>query len=203
MTAQVQDILFFQGKPYRLAGIGANEAPFDPQCHGIHAFAADTACHRGYVCTYAVSNDGSLVLRELHINLDLRAAIPGVSHLVPIPPPELFGTKPIAQGRRADFEWCYKDMSGPAPYTGGLLIAADFIDELYAHMGFHPAWKYREVHELLFDQGRLLSASDVSAEMAELRKNVTREMLKPADTADIGAWVEKCFSRRYARPFRV
>lgn len=32
-------------------------------------------------------------------------------------------------------------------------------------MGFHPAWKYREVHQLEFNQGRLVSEKDISSRL--------------------------------------
>ncbi len=47
----------------------------------------------------------------------------------------------------------FTDSNLPAPisFTGGLPIAADFIQELYVHLGFHPAWKFREVHGIILD----------------------------------------------------
>ena len=36
-------------------------------------------------------------------------------------------------------------------------------------MGFHPAYKYKNVLELTFESGRLLSLSDRSPEMQEIR----------------------------------
>ena len=39
-------------------------------------------------------------------------------------------------------------------------------------MGFHPAWKYEEVHELVFESGILESESDLSSRMAEIRDKV-------------------------------
>ena len=42
----------------------------------------------------------------------------------------------------------YADVNYPIAYTGGLLLARGFIQKLYEHMGFHPAWKYEQVIEL-------------------------------------------------------
>ena len=199
MTAQIADIVFYRGKPYSLAGISGERELFDPGSHGMKARGTCTACGRGYHCTYAIGDGGQLILRDLAINLELTAAITGVSHPLPISAPELFGVNPNKDPEKDGwFNHSYKDMSGPIPFTGGLLIADDFIRELYVHMGFHPAWKYREVHELIFEQGLLKSATDRSNQMAQLREGIKVESLKPNRTADIGAWVEKCFSLKYS-----
>jgi hypothetical protein len=33
--------------------------------------------------------------------------------------------------------WAYRDLRQLIEFTGGLLLADDFIRELYVHMGFH------------------------------------------------------------------
>ena len=72
------------------------------------------------------------------------------------PAPVLFGARPEpVEGRIRLFDVVYKGLRHPVPFTGGLLLTRDFIEELYVHMGFHPAWKYREVHELIFRAGEL------------------------------------------------
>jgi hypothetical protein len=55
------------------------------------------------------------------------------------------------------------------PFTGGLLLGAGFIRELYVHMGHQPAWKYTEVLELTFDDGRLTLVHDRSELMGQRR----------------------------------
>jgi hypothetical protein len=84
-------------------------------------------------------------------------------------------------------------------YTGSLLLGHDFIRELYVHMGFHPAWKYREIHELVFDKGRLVNAADRSTEMAMLRDSLSGTKDAPGSimNEDVAAWVERCFSLKY------
>ena len=32
-----------------------------------------------------------------------------------------------------------------------MLACEGFIDALYVHMGFHPAWKFEHVEELIFE----------------------------------------------------
>ena len=81
------------------------------------------------------------------------------------------------------------------PFTGGLLLGADFIEELYVHMGFHPAYKYQHVLELTFETGQLLSQSDRSIEMEEIRHRKGRGDGKRSK--DVVAWINDCFRTDY------
>jgi len=62
-------------------------------------------------------------------------------------------------------------------FTGEILAADQFIRELYVHMGFHPAWKYETVYELVISHGTILDTKDVSEQMAQLREQMTRQPL--------------------------
>jgi hypothetical protein len=94
----------------------------------------------------------------------------------------------------------YSRMSIPMPFTGGLLACDGFIRELYVHMGFHPAWKFEHVEELLFDEGRLTRREDVSEELARVRSRLVERPLKPGPTAniaEISAWIDRVFTLEY------
>ncbi len=67
-------------------------------------------------------------------------------------------------------------------------------------MRFDPAWKYREVHELVFREGELVQEADRSEQMAEFRRKLSDRPLEPAADADqteIKGWIEQCFSQKY------
>ena len=68
-------------------------------------------------------------------------------------------------------------------------------------MGFHPAWKFEHVEELLFEDGHLVHHEDVSEALAEVREVLRRQPLKPdareADLAEILAWTKRCFEMDY------
>ncbi len=94
----------------------------------------------------------------------------------------------------------YRGLAKRVPFTGGVLLADGFLSELYVHLGYQPAWKYREVHELLFEDGRLLHAHDRSAAMAELRAKLAGAPRGPGAKAcreAIARWVENAFSLDY------
>jgi len=192
MTAQMSDIARYQGKDYALAGV-RGEGMFSPEAHGLQPRGTCTACWRGYVCTYAVT-DETLLLDQLAINLGDPKIRDGT-----LRSPLLNGVE-RASGPGHFFDSQYVNVGLVVAFSGGLLIARGFIKELYVHMGFHPAWKYEEVHELLFDRGRLTKARDVSAMLREFRESMRDRQLEPGHEAsrrDIAQWVERCFSLDY------
>ena len=67
-------------------------------------------------------------------------------------------------------------------------------------MGFQPAWKYEEVHELQFETGRLVATNDVSEKMREFREEMRGSVLRPdkgVPMKDLAEWIDQCFSRKY------
>ena len=209
MTAQISDQFIYRGKPHSLAGINGSGL-FDPVEHGIQPVPISTACWRGYHCTYEVA-DGSLLLTKVNIGLDENdraLAERGEG-------PKLFGKVPhryTVHGYSTDPDtgeeetnwqspdFLYDGLREVVPFTGGLLLGNDFIRALYVHMGFHPAWKFRKVHEVLIEHGRVIKETDRSGEMAEFREMIGNRPLRPTDPdnrKEIERWVEQCFSLKY------
>ena len=120
----------------------------------------------------------------------------------PAPAPELNGVAAVLlpEDERIFYEYVYHDVGMRLPFTGGMLLAQDFISDLYVHMGFHPAWKYETVHELTFDKGCLVSEADVSEKLAEVRRAALSRAADPdsdTDRKDMMEWIARCFSRDY------
>src|SRR5580765_7756635 len=147
MTAQINDSVFHRKIDYALAGISGSGL-FEPEAYGIKPVSMSTACWRGHYVTYAVE-EGRLVLREVTVGLSKADEM----HAKVGRGPALFGVLPRREGQRG--AWNYSSLHEPVAFTGGLLLAEGFIRELYVHMGFHPAWKFQKVRELLFEEGRL------------------------------------------------
>ena len=107
---------------------------------------------------------------------------------------ELFGVKPTV----GEFEgpFYYEGLAFPLPFSGRLLACRGFIDDLYVHMGFHPAWKYKKVMELAFDDGRLIEHRDRSDAVAELRRRIQAgEEPDRNGGAEIHDWMNNIFKR--------
>jgi hypothetical protein len=187
MTAQISDRVKYQGGDYQLAGV-KGAGLFDPASLGLQPVATNTANWRGYHCEYAVRDD-RLELSELHI---------GLASPEPI---AILGLAPTWETISKDTRQAgYKDMRAPIAFTGGMLIGDGFIQQMYVHMGFHPAYKYRVVHELLFEAGRLASATDQSDNMERVRRSVAGRSLQPGTDAgkeEVMEWIKTTFSLEY------
>jgi hypothetical protein len=197
VTAQISDTLVYLDRPFVLAGVSGEEL-FEPEAHGLKPTGWSTAAYRGFCCRYAVIDD-RLLLTELEIGLEREDALKARHGMGPV----LFGRSVEAvatEGSHGPF--VFRRLDHLVQFTGGLLAANDFIRELYVHMGFHPGWKYREVHELLFERGRLTAAHDRSEAAAGIRERMSRRPLQPPTTASDGeimAWIDQCFTLNYER----
>jgi hypothetical protein len=174
MTAQLHDVVVYRKRRYAVTGV-VGQGLFDPAEHGLRVQTIHTACWRGYLCEYAVQ-DNQLFLTALEA---------GMAE----PPGELFGAR-ARLGRAIAAYWPIRVRQ---PFTGGLLLGAGFIQELYVHMGFAPPWKYRRVLELTFGDGRLLGAEDRSKLVARAR--IARGAPMPTDPFD--PWIQTVFAHRY------
>lgn len=191
MTAQASDPVHYRGRVFSLAGVSGGDL-FDPLAHGFNPRSVVSFCWRGHTCEYAVE-DERLLLRSLSVFFDHR-------YPETIPPNEWEGVTGTTGKNRVCTR--YAPLARLVPFTGGLLLADGFIKELYVHMGYHPAWKFREIHELLFEAGRLTSESDLSKSAEEFRKTLSPGKLRPDDPDDrrrVTEWIRQAFSLEYDR----
>lgn len=196
MTAQINDIFRCRKHDYSVAGISEGEL-FEPSLLDLKPAGTCSACWRGYQAGFALS-DSRLVLDALHVNL-LKAG-EGYEREEG---PTINGVKPARpQGKYDWFNNHYEHLKYHLEYTGGLLLADGFIQELYVHMGFHPAWKYERVVELIFEAGVLKREFDRSERMAEIRQRFLERVEGNASDRlptedEIAQFVERAFDRSY------
>jgi hypothetical protein len=196
MTAQFDDLFRYRRRKYAVSGISEGEL-FEPALLELEPHANCTACWRGYQAAFALT-DSRLVLDELRINLN-KAGEKGVSPSGP----EINGVQPRPK-RDLLFDTHYVGLNYHLEYTGGLLLADGFIERMYVHMGFHPAWKYKRVVELVFEGGILQQEFDRSEQMAEIRERFEQaqdhdQSDRMPDDDDIARFVERAFDRSYRR----
>jgi hypothetical protein len=197
MTAQIDDTFRYRNRECAIAGISEGEL-FDPSLLDLNPAGTCTACWRGYQAVFALSGS-HLVLDALHVNL-LKPAGKGYEREEG---PVINGVKP--EGQRGEYDWFnnhYEGLKYHLEYSGGLLLADGFIKELYVHMGFHPAWKYESVVELIFDAGIVKQEFDRSERMAEIRQRflesqseIDSDRMRTED--EITRFVERAFDRSY------
>lgn len=170
MTAQISDKVTYKGTNYSLAEINGNGL-FDLRRYGMEPVAPSTCFWRGYFAAYEVK-DGLLLLQTLLISLTDPWGL-GIPHqTMQKQALAIEGRQPRLLLNESMFEYAYESMELPIVFSGSLLLGDGFIKQLSVHAGFHPAWKYRTVHELGFREGKLLQAIDRSVQMSEIRSKM-------------------------------
>lgn len=193
------DIFEYRNKEYSVAGISEGKL-FDISVFGLKPSWKSTACWRGYQAVFAV--DGSrLLLDRLLVNL-LKPG-EGKDRFESEVGPVINGVSPSAS-KTVYFNNHYKRLNYHVEYSGGLLLADGFIQSLYVHMGFQPAWKYQNVIELVFEGGILKKEFDCSNRMAEIREMVSTSQYNESVTEmpseqKIRQFMERAFDRAYWR----
>ena len=181
MTAQVHDRVDWRSRSYLLVGVDGGPL-FDPADHGLNDLHPTTTANwRGWVARYAIVDDRFLLADLVDIG---RFLLPGE-------------TAPTFNGVEASYEGRgplnYMGLNMHLDFTGRLLIAHGFIQSLYRHMGFHPAWKFEESWELDLDDGQVTDARDLSDEMRIQRGNIeSGAAVDPDDTSQPG-WIARTF----------
>ena len=145
MTAQEPDSFIYNNRNYHMVAYSAEE-PINPASLGFEPVGLNSDCWRGYISVYSIDEDKRLILKHLYLGLydpieQLGKPIQGkpIGMVSPVTPDDYDDEFFFLNNH-------YKDVDLIIDYGGGILIGNGFIDELYEHMGFHPAWKYGEVH---------------------------------------------------------
>lgn len=165
MTSQIEDTVCHCDRWFNIAGVSGSQL-FTPDEVGLRVAMLGSHCWHGYYCEYVLRDD-QLHLAKVSFGLhdedrDLAESgkgpvcfgtVPKRSLKEPIP--RLIGERARAGKKIADKYWSnwYFEPDYPINFSGGLLIASDFIEKMYVHMGFAAAYAYREVHELVFEGG--------------------------------------------------
>ncbi|MHC5738630.1 hypothetical protein [Nostoc sp.] len=168
MTRQVSDGLIYKSQIFCIAGVDG-VGLFEPTQHGFSPQLGTTACWRGYCCTYKVIEE-TLYLKELIISVRLKEKL-AIKHGRATR--DFLGVLPYLRNTPVGHPSAiYDELNHLVEFTGSLLVANNFIKSLYVHLGFQPAYKYEEVHELMFENGYLMQSINRSEEMADIRQKI-------------------------------
>jgi hypothetical protein len=194
MTAQAHDLFVIDDRSYNLVGIKGTKF-FEPGDLNLCASGLCTGCWRGYRCLYILKNN-MLILNDLGITLVkytkdrliwLRKA-PQINGISAVKVDDLF------------YKFLYSGLNIEIKFTGKLLIAEGFIESLYIHMGFHPAWKFKYVMEITFEEGRYVEKRDVSEQIELIREKMKKVPLAPdpfGGGQPIMDWIKSTFDLNY------
>ncbi len=183
MTAQIPDSVIYEGEEFFLVGV-KGEKLYIPEDFGIAPHFRSTACWRGYVMRYTF-NKGQLVLDRMLLNTSK--------------PLKINGIEPQTLKDVGSFDYSYENLSIKTDFTGAILLAKDFIQEMYVHMGFQRPMAYEIVVELEIQHGNMVSVKDLSKRMEEFRNQDNSKDARPQSNSrkDIENWVKKTFSLDY------
>jgi len=181
MTAQIPDEFILNGENFSLVGMKGNGL-FEPLDFGLTPHSTSTACWRGYVMKYHFTKD-QLILDEMRINVN--------------DPPKINGIEP--QQGESSFKYYYKNLNLKTKFTGRILLAKDFIQSMYVHMGFQRPMAYETVVEIHIKNGNIVILKDLSKHMAKKREKNVNKGARPQSESkeDIENWIEKMFSLDY------
>ncbi len=181
MTGQISDSFLYKGEVYSLIGIKGNE-PFTPLDYNIVPVSPHTACWRGFVLYYKLA-DNKLILQDMQLNAEEAKKINDVS-------PKVIENS---------LKFHYQNINLHLKFTGKLLIAKDFIQEMYVHMGFQRASAFETVFELKFKNGIIISEIDLSEKFKKRRRKSPLKGAQPKsiEKDDLQEWIEGTFSRDY------
>ena len=161
MTAQIPDTYHYKGKKYSIIAMSA-PIDFDPVEYGFFPISPHTACWRGYVCEYEITDD-ELYLRRLSIWCGNHGY------------PEFDGILPVEDTKNFGHFMVYENLHHHMDYTGSIVVGSGFLKQYYIHMGFQRAWAYKNVFELKFEHGRVKEKIDHSEYVKGVRKKIKED----------------------------
>lgn len=184
MTAQLSDIYYYRGEEYNIVAM-ENQWPFDISSLGVSPVPPHSACWNGYFCEYSIGND-ELLLMNLQVCLKDEY-------------PEINGVKAVENPKQNVILWGmkkYEEINIPVKYSGGLVVAKGFMDKYYVHMGYQQPYAYREVYELILEDGKMVKQINRSDDMARIREELEKDAGKHKPY-DLEKSIEIAFSLDY------
>jgi hypothetical protein len=183
MTGQIPDTLIYKQNGYSIVGLKGEGIP-SPLDYDLWPVSPHTANWRGFVMTFIVVED-HLNLHEMNVTVkELKGK-----------PPIINDVKPMLK-KEGLIDLTYENLKLKTKFTGKILIAKDFIDSMYVHMGFQSPISFNTVIELTFKKGKLEATSDLSKLMKDFRKK-KRSDGKLEPSGDIQEWIARTFSLDY------
>ncbi len=92
----------------------------------------------------------------------------------------------------------FDKLNCPVKYTGHIIVAKDIVDTFSydGDQAEYPCFCYKEVYELCFEQGALVTSIDHSKAMVRIRKNIEKGLRNVKNTKDI-----RCINRFLKQTF--
>ena len=195
MTAQTSNQVILNEEKFNLIGF-TDEGLIKPQDFGIIPIGISSFCWRGYVTTYKIDSHSNFLLHELCVSVNSENKIEKIND-IPF-------KRSTLKSKRKVFNQIYEELNLPVEYSGYILIGKEFIQELYVHMGFHPAWKFKVVVELEIELGKVITIRDFSEKIMKYRmylkeKNMNKRHEEFETDHEKEEWIERTFDQKYKK----
>ncbi len=187
MTAQMPDQFFYKDQKLDLVGINGSglSTPLDFK---IKTRASSTACWRGYVMRYIITNS-ELILDGFWFS-PIDNELPDINRIKPI------------KLSRENSEWSsfftneYRNLNKKIPFNGSIWVGKDFMYSEYVHMGFQSPTAYKTILKFDFKDGSIVNIEDKSkaVELAREKGSCKESKPKSMNPEDIEDWIMKRFS---------
>lgn len=152
MTGQMHDQFLFKGETYNYVSSTPSKI-FDPNDLEITTYSSNTACWRGFLLFFTIK-DKKLILQAILLNTKEE-------------PPIIKGVTP--KKKISWFDYNYDELNYEPGFSGEIIIAKDFIKELYVHGGYQAGTSYETVFKLGFEKDQLIKIEDISSMMKKMR----------------------------------
>jgi len=186
MTGQIPDKLIYKKSSYSIVGLKGEGLP-SPFDFGLKPTSPHTANWRGFVMTYEIDNN-HLILQDMDVTIKkMKDNLPLINGVTPEAKEEGY------------LQLTYTNLKLKTQFVGKILIAKDFIDSMYVHMGFQSPLSFKKVIELIVSDGNVTKFTDFSEIMETYRKNnISDGKLGPTENIEnIQGWIARTFSLDY------
>ena len=169
MTAQIPDSIAFEGDSYSVVASTDNEIfglqryfrPLEPQM-------LSTGCYRGYIARFAIDACSRFLVKSLTINSPDKCAA-----INETPPYCVCDVSKGVNGRSSALTLDELDLY--VPIDGIVRACRGFNQSMYFHGGFQHFTGYESVMDLIFQNGELVAAKDLSEEVRRLRETLCEQ----------------------------
>lgn len=161
MTVQQSDYVLFKEKKYSICAVNG-EGLFDPRNFDIPTFYVQSCCGKGFYCLYSIEE------KELRL-VSFSAGYNGLERIKIKygKGKEFLGQKPVLKD---DHYAHYEDLPGfLVNFTGSLVIGDDYIEDFPQRGGVVQPFHFKEVFELVIQNGKVQNIIDCSQRMSATR----------------------------------
>ena len=177
MSQQENDKFYYNEREYELISIEDSEKFINWESFGLHPPMLTTACHRGFINTFAIK-DETLVLNKIYTNNQTivngkieTAEIRKINGVMPVI------SEPFKEGDEYRII-IYENLNYLMTYTGSLLIVKDFNTAFeagpFAFLQISP-FCYETIIKLVFSNGKFVRAINYS-EFGEKIRNYNKTL---------------------------